>query len=160
MAYAGIAVSCAVLVSSWFWYINKSRTTTNQEYQDLSYSLTVVAMLLLTPICWDHYLLLLAVPLAKIWARLGQSGLARAAFLLIVMAAWADPIELWRIGGVDLASNWSNFHDVPARTYIVHRPLFVLVFLSVHFYALVATYVWLALLARGELASGRRLSNR
>ena len=60
-------MTCGVILVSWFWYINESRKVTNPEYQDLSYSLTVVAMLLLTPICWDHYLLLLALPLAKIW---------------------------------------------------------------------------------------------
>ena len=151
LAYAGIAVSCAAVLSSWFLYVSKSRTDTSHECQDLSYSLTVVTVLLLTPICWDHYLLLLAMPLAKIWAGLGRSSLQRAVFLVLIIALWANPIQLWRIGGVDLLGDWPDFHDVPPRTYVVHRPLFGPVFLSIHFYALLASYLWLVFLMRREI---------
>ena len=111
----------------------------------------MVTMLLLAPVCWDHYLLLLALPLALVWSGLGRSNLQRLAFLLLVAAVWVGPNELWRVGGVDLVA-WPDFQDVPPRTYLIHRPLFVLAFLSVHFYALLALYLWVVFLLRRKIA--------
>jgi hypothetical protein len=98
-------------------------------------------------------LLLLALPLALIWARLSHSNLHRLALIVLVIAIWLGPNELWRLGGVDVLARWPDFHGKPPRTYSIHRPLFVLVFLSIHFYALLASYVWLLLLAKREIAA-------
>ena len=108
-------------------------------------------MLLITPVCWEHYLLLLALPLALVWAGLGQSNLQRFTFLVLIAAVWVGPSELWRACGLDVRARWPDFLDVPPRTYVIHRPLFPPLVLSVHFYALLALYVWLAFLLRREI---------
>ena len=56
-------------------------------------------------------------------------------------------------GGVraDVRARWPDFLDVPPRTYVIHRPLFPPLVLSVHFYALLALFVWLAILLRREI---------
>src|SRR5262249_52407219 len=125
------------------------------ELGDLSYSSATVAMLLLAPICWDHYLLLLALPLALVWTRLGQSSLQRLAFLLLVLAVWVGPNELWQAGGVDVPAGWPDFQELPPRTYEIHRRFFVPVFLSLHCYALIISCIWLVLLARKEFSAGK-----
>jgi hypothetical protein len=156
LACAGVAVSLAAVIAVWYFYVNKLRVNKSPRYQDLGYSLTVVTVLLLSPICWDHYLLLLAMPLAIIWAGLGRSTLQRCLFLMLVLVLWVNPMGHWRLGGVDLVGDWPDFDHVPPRTYIIHRPLFSLLFLSLHFYALVASYLWLIFLARRELAASRQ----
>ena len=108
-------------------------------------------MLLITPVCWEHYLLLLALPLALVWAGLGQSNLQRFAFLVLIAAVWVGPNELYRMGGVDLLAEWPDYQDVPPRTYVIHRPLFPPLVLSVHFYALLALFLWLVILLRREI---------
>src|SRR5262249_4586234 len=98
----------------------------------------------LTPVCWDHYLLLLALPLALIWAALGTSNLERLVLLILVACVWIGPLDLWRVAGFDLKGDWPDYMEVPHRTYSIHRPLFPPLFLSVHFYSLLACYFWLA----------------
>jgi hypothetical protein len=124
---------------------------------DLSYSLTLVAMLLLAPVCWDHYLLLLSLPLALIWARLGPSSRQRIAFLILTVMVWLGPYEIWKLGGIDLSRDLPGFQDAPPATLVIRRPLFVPVFLSLHFYALLGCYAWLVFLAVGKIvpAKGR-----
>jgi hypothetical protein len=152
LAYTGMVLSYASVLVITSFFVNRSRWVCKNKlsYRDLCYALTMVTMLLLTPICWDHYLLLLALPLALIWARLSHSNLHRLALVVLVTAIWLGPNELWRLGGVDVLARWPDFHGKPPRTYAIHRPLFVLVFLSIHFYALLASYVWLLLLAKRE----------
>jgi hypothetical protein len=152
MASVGTVLSYGFVLAATFFFVNRSIGENALRCQDLCTCLTIVTMLLLAPICWDHYLLLLALPLAMIWSRLGGGSFQRLAFLLLVAAVWLGPSVLWRAGGVDLQSGWPDFHEVPAGTYVIHRPFFVPVFLSLHTYALVACYVWLVLLARRDLA--------
>ena len=146
MAHAGIVLSSASVLATTFFLVNRSRFGCNHKLErgDLCYSLAMVAMLMLAPICWDHYLLLLALPLALVWATLGQSSSQRLVFLLLVIAVWLAPHELWKAGGVDVPAMWPDFQEVPPGTYEIHRRFFVPVFLSLHCYALVVSYLWLA----------------
>jgi Glycosyltransferase family 87 len=155
LARAGIILSYATVLATTFLFIHRSRTCSDDKYKygDLCYSLTMVTMLLLVPICWDHYLLLLALPLALVWRSLGQSSIERMTFLLLITAVWIGPTELWRAAGVDLLAGWPDFQDVPPGTYRIHRPFFVPVFLSLHFYALLASFLWLVFIARRQYAA-------
>ncbi len=157
LAHAGIVASYTLVLAAMIFSLNKLRVTENHDrfqHDDICYAMTIVAMLILTPVCWDHYLLLLALPVFLIWLHLGSSSLERVAFPILIMPVWVSASELWRLGGVDLLREWPDFQSVPGGTYIIHRPLFLLFFLSVHFYALLALYVWLVWLARWETAVG------
>jgi hypothetical protein len=146
LAQAGIVVSYAVVLVSALFLINRSSAQSHctQRSGDLAFALATVTMLLLTPVCWDHYLLLLALPLALLWARLGTSNLERLVLLILVACVWIGPLDLWRAAGFDLKADWPDYMEVPHRTYSIHRPLFPPLFLSVHFYSLLACYFWLA----------------
>lgn len=160
LARAGILASYALILATTCLFINRSRLVCDPRprFGDLSFALATVAMLLLTPVCWEHYLLLLALPLALVWAGLGQSSIQRFMFLVLLVAVWVGPYELYRMGGVDLHAEWPDYQDVPPGTYVIHRPLFPPLILSVHFYALLALFVWLALLLRRETGGGERKS--
>ncbi len=152
LANAGIVLSCALVLAIWYHYADSPRAADSVVQGDLCFSMTLVMTLLLTPTCWNHYLLLLALPLTMVWVGLRRSGPQRIAFLVLVVAIWVSPLQLWRIGGVDPLSQWPDFQKVPPRTYVVHRPLFPPLVLSVHFYALLALYLWLVFLLRREIA--------
>jgi hypothetical protein len=107
---------------------------------DLTFAIAVTAMLLVSPICWDHYLLLLLVPLAVVWLELPASPFARTLLLVIVAAFWA---------GYPLV--WTAF-DVNGRT---ATPMDSLGVLSYQFYALLAFFA----LALMELWTGEGRSN-
>ena len=119
LARAGIVASSGLILATTCWFINRSRFVGDASPRcgDLCFALSTVAMLLLTPVCWEHYLLLLALPLTLVWAGQGQSNGQRFAFLVLIVALWSGPSELWRACGLDVRSNWPDFLDVPPRTY-------------------------------------------
>jgi Glycosyltransferase family 87 len=97
---------------------------------DLTFAMAVTAMLLVSPICWEHYLLLLLAPLAIVWVELPASRSARAAPLTIMAAFW-----------VGYPVTWTAF-DLNVRT---ATPIDSIGILSYQFYALLGflalTYV-------------------
>jgi hypothetical protein len=68
---------------------------------DLTFALAVTAMLLVSPICWEHYLLLLLAPLAIVWMNLPASRFARTMFLTIVAAFWLGYPVTWTAFGLN-----------------------------------------------------------
>jgi hypothetical protein len=91
---------------------------------DLTFALAVTAILLVSPICWEHDLLLLLAPLAIVWMALPASRFARAAFTMIVAAFWLGNPVTWTAFGLN------------GRT---ATPVDSLGILSYQFYALVLT---------------------
>jgi hypothetical protein len=92
---------------------------------DLTYALAVTAMLLISPVCWDHYLLLLLIPLAIIWMELPASAYARALLLLSLLAIWLGYPVVWTL------------FDLNGR---VATPIQSLAVLSYQFYALLGLF--------------------
>jgi Glycosyltransferase family 87 len=109
------------------------RNTAGQG-NDLTFALAVTATLLVSPICWDHYLLILLVPLAAAWVELPASRLARALFVVIVAAFWVGHPTVWELFGL-LGR---------AAT-----PLESLCVLSYQFYALLGLFALICLELRG-----------
>jgi hypothetical protein len=120
LAKALSLTSSAVITAILAWEV---RRDAKGRACDLTFALAVTAMLLISPICWDHYLLLLLVPLAVAWMELPKSRLARVLFLLIATAFWV---------GYPLV--WTAF-DLNGRT---AKPVHSLGVLSYQFYALLA----------------------
>lgn len=58
---------------------------------DRAFALSLTAMLLVSPITWEHYFVLLLVPLAIAWVQLPAAGWARVLLLAIVAALWLPP---------------------------------------------------------------------
>jgi hypothetical protein len=115
------------------------------DVPDLGYGLTLIALLLVSPVTWEHYFLLLLVPLAVIWQRLPTSVPARIGFGLIVTLLWIQPRWLWNLA---IPGTW---------LYGTARPWQTLTVLSLQFYALVALFalgVGLAYKASGKEGTG------
>jgi hypothetical protein len=79
---------CGVVVAVLSWIVLRARSCVET---DQAFGLTIIAMLLVSPITWDHYLLLLLIPLAVMWVGLPSSNLVRATILILLIAVWANP---------------------------------------------------------------------
>ena len=64
-----------------------------------AFGLAVTTMLLVSPICWEHYFLLLLIPLAVCWRDVRPHQLAGWAFGLVVVGIWLDPRVVWTLTG-------------------------------------------------------------
>src|SRR5262249_37239884 len=93
LAQLGIGLSRLILAAICAWVAWRSRS---RLQADLAFGLSLVAMLLISPITWDHYLLVLLVAWALIWVRLPGAALARGLFLAISAVLWAMPPLIWR----------------------------------------------------------------
>src|SRR5262249_8129428 len=89
-----ICLGHAAVLVVWFWFVRRGHTTVQH---DLTFALTMTVMLLLSPISWDHYLLLFLMPLAIWWVRLPESDRLRLAFAVLVVAWTIDPTWLWQL---------------------------------------------------------------
>ncbi len=82
-------VCCVLIVAVATWVARLSRSRVQQDY---AFAITSVAMLLVCPVCWEHYLVLLTPALFVMWTRLRATDLDRAVFFLLLVASWI-PME-------------------------------------------------------------------
>jgi Glycosyltransferase family 87 len=84
------ALTAAVARSAW--------RAKSREQRDLAFAAAVVAMLLVSPVTWDHSLLLLLVPVAILWyhiAKTAESQLLLAALLFV--PTFVPACRLWQL---------------------------------------------------------------
>jgi hypothetical protein len=104
---------------------------------DLAYGLTLIAMLLVSPITWDHYLLVLALPLVILWQRLQGRWLARLILLALLTVLWLEP-GLVMIDGLRWLE-WLGLTD--GRPWWSATPAATLTALSIPCYALLGLFI-------------------
>jgi hypothetical protein len=91
VAVAGTWISCALVVAATVAAVLRARSRSERDW---AFATCITAMLLVTPIVWDHYFLLLLLPVALLWTGLPRSGPARCDFRLILFVLWVTP-SLW-----------------------------------------------------------------
>jgi alpha-1,2-mannosyltransferase len=121
-------VSAAIVLLALAWAVRPGRRPFNF---DLGFSLAMTAMLLVSPITWCHYFLLLLAPLAVLWTRLPAGGAARALF-------WASLFALWLNRNVVFENVIPGGHACG-----VVRPVHTVTVLSYQTYALLALFLLL-----------------
>ncbi len=114
---------------------------------DLAFSLTMIGMLLVSPITWDHYLLVLALPLSVVWQRLQGRWVERIVLLSLLAVLWLEP-------------GWVMLHGLRCLEWLgltnggpwwISPPLATLTALSIPCYALLGLFIlalWTALRSR------------
>lgn len=103
---------------------------------DLAFGASIVAMLLVSPITWDHYLILLVLPIALLWQRLPRSGIAWPMFLFGVFVCCLEPFVAMQHCLILVGAVRS-----PETGHWLAGPLEVLTALSVPCYAIVGLFV-------------------
>lgn len=116
---------------------------------DLAFSAAIVAMLLVSPITWDHYLLLLVLPIALLWQRLPRAALAWPLFLFLVVLLFVEPLVVMQHGLILVGAARS-----PATGHWLAGPLETLTALSIPCYALVGLFALLFAVRGGPAVPG------
>lgn len=81
-----VAVAACVALAAW-----RARST---EARDWAFSLGTVGMVLVSPIAWPHYFVLLLLPLAVMWMRL-PDGWPRGFFWVLIPVLWVPQTVIW-----------------------------------------------------------------
>jgi hypothetical protein len=127
---------CAALVTGLAaWKCWRARTVAEM---DMAFGACIVAMLLVSPITWDHYFLLMILTWAILWRYLNQQLIDRCwIFTSIIVLATLRPGWIWDpvIGGPELVF----FGDAEPA---VAQPIHVLTVISYQFYMLVALFLY------------------
>jgi hypothetical protein len=126
-ARAAFFCSAALLVALLARAVKKGHS---RAYHDQTFGLAVTAMLLLAPVAWEHYLVILVLPLAIVWVNLSTRPLARALFLLVGVALWMLPPVLFSLAFVP-----------GGHPYGIATPIHSLLVLSFQTYALVGLFM-------------------
>jgi hypothetical protein len=130
VARVGGMVSVTAFILVWAWVVGR---LPRSRYFDLGFALTVTVMLLFSPITWNHYYLLLLLPLAVLWKRL--SGWKRGVFWVAVVSLCFNYPWLLRltIPGGPREGVISPLHALTTLSYQTYTllTLFVLLLLEV-----------------------------
>ncbi|MBS0211331.1 MAG: sulfatase-like hydrolase/transferase [Planctomycetes bacterium] len=130
LAWTGAVVSVGAVAGLVAWLAWRER----DDPGGASFAAAVVAMTLLSPICWNHYLLLLMTPLVLLDGRVSARGPVRWCLNAALFAIWFNPEALWFV--------WVQGQASAAQ---------VLLLLSWHFHALCAVFALTAVVAwRGQ----------
>ena len=114
---------------------------------DRAFALTMIGMLLVSPITWDHYLLLLALPVAVLWQHLSRGGMGREVMvLLLTVLCFPSGMVMEHVMILIDAS-----HPPNAYGHWIATTLETLTALSVPCYALVGLFVLTMRAVRREL---------
>src|SRR5262249_14661186 len=97
----------AVIVGLFCWQVR-----TRRAHPALTFALAAVVMLLIAPIAWNHYLLLLLPALAIWWVSLPESPRLRWAFAGILVAWTMGPSWLWQLSQPETGVRFSPLHTV------------------------------------------------
>jgi hypothetical protein len=127
LARALTLTSDLLVIGMLAWMIYHAKT---RAQRDRSFALTMVAMLLVSPIAWDHYLVLLILPAVLFWNTLDAGS--RPFFVGIAILLLLHRYFYWTPLVCDPREDWTR---LTAQTWQS------LTGLSVHFYALVAWFV-------------------
>jgi Glycosyltransferase family 87 len=122
-----VAVTAIVALVSW-----RART---QPAADMAFGLALTGMLLLTPIVWDHYTLMLALPLAVLWCQLPQSEPVRWTFYGATGILWLPPAAVMEHVMTLLGNEQQSGGG------FVAGPLEILTALSIHTYAVLTLFI-------------------
>jgi len=85
LAFSAGLLSALALVGVLAWEVRLWRRGIQE---DQAFGMAVTVMLLVSPLTWDHYFLLLLVPLAYLWLRLPPSGPERWLFRAVLVSVW------------------------------------------------------------------------
>ncbi len=127
LAWLGIAISAGLVTWAIGWVAWRSRT---QESGDAAFALTLTGMALLSPITWDHSLLLLFMPLFWLWKQVKAGSIVNRLSLFLIVMTFAYNHNAERIL-LERDKIWPSLMG----------PAFTLGILSVYFYTLVAMFV-------------------
>jgi hypothetical protein len=138
--FASAAGSIAVLTG----LVLTIRRARARHQRDLAFGLTLVACILISPVSWEHYFVLLLLPLALLHCRLSRFSVPYFVFWALVALLCLSPTEFWNLAGL----------RVIKEGYTLVTPWQTLTVLSLQLYAVLALFGWLMMRLLAETSSG------
>lgn len=136
------AVSAAIVVGVTSLVVRRSRT---KESNDLAFGLQLVAMLLVSPITWDHYFLLLTLPTILVVHYLASNDRLRLLLAPTMFILWLNPLFMWTLFlGATLINVFTLSCSATMNLVVVSLPC----------YALVTMFGLTAITARRTIVAG------
>lgn len=150
LAWLGAGCGAVALMAVLYRVVSRLRSP---EDADLAFAVCVLAMLLVSPITWDHYLLLLVLPIFILWQRLPRGGYGREILMICLFILCWEPWMVAEHGLILLDAG----HNRSSGEWIA-KPLETLTALSIPCYAILGLFVLGVLAARTtERAEGSAL---
>jgi hypothetical protein len=123
-------LSCnALVVALTAWTVWRARTPRQCDH---AFALCLTTMLLVSPLAWDHYLLLLLLPVVLLWTALPAQGFPRWSMRIVTVMLCIHSYCYWFMLLCDPRKDWAREVAQPWQT---------LTALSFHFYALLGLFV-------------------
>lgn len=88
----GTVASIAVLLACLAWSICRANS---RRDRDLAFGMSILAMLLISPTTWIHYLILAAIPVVLLWNLPLRWKVAHGVCVVAVIALWMSPRIAW-----------------------------------------------------------------
>ena len=127
LAWLFIGIGCGLVTWAMAWVAWRSQT---QEQGDAAFALSLTGMALLSPITWDHSLLLLTMPLFWLWKQIRPGEVVNRVSLFIILAIYGYNLNAERIL-LERDGIWP----------VQMGPAFTLGVLSIYFYTLLAMFL-------------------
>jgi Glycosyltransferase family 87 len=136
------ALERIALWGTWSGVIFLLWQTTREERHDAdgmaTFAVTTVAMVLMSPVAWNHYFLMLLLPIAWLHSRIPSFSWARLGLVCCVAVLWLLPRTIWR---------WTLIRD---RTFGHFDAFDSATGLSIQLYAVIGLLVLCTLEAIGQ----------
>jgi hypothetical protein len=156
IAKLGVAVSSLVVLGIWGAIVVRTRRVpqhhqaghdqaeadharTDHACADHAWTVTIAAMTLISPLTWDHSLVVLALPLALAWRHADRDFLQRATLALVIIAFWLSPVIVWKLL---LGARFGRTFLSPTESLTLFSFQF---YAATVFFAVVARQAWQAL---------------
>lgn len=141
IAKLGVAASSLLVLGIWGTIIYRARRS--QQFDraglDHAWTVTLATMTLVSPLTWDHSLVVLALPLALAWRHADGDFLKRAALALVIIAFWLSPVIVWKL---TLGARFGRTFLSPMESLTLFSFQF---YAALLFFAVVARQAWQAL---------------
>jgi hypothetical protein len=133
LARAGFLLSALFVILTCFW---ATWTSCHITEHDSIYGLSIIAMLLVSPVSWDHYFMLLLLPMVLVGLNLPRKPIFRWSFFICSAVLWIGP-------------DWYWYAIIGTRSpYVVAAtPFQTLTALSFQCYALICLFILAVLIA-------------
>lgn len=106
----------------------RARDTRHDARRDAAFAMAVIAMLLASPITWDHYFVILALPSAILWRHANTPPQRTALFVSGLLLATLSPRRFWILTlpgyaqwgeTAELATPWMTVSLIAFQTYLL-----------------------------------------
>jgi hypothetical protein len=94
LARVGTLACDAALIALLSRVVLRARSRAEEDH---AFALCLPVALLVSPTLWDHYFVLLLLPVVLLWTTLPRSGVLRWDLRIIVLVLWLNPVIWWHL---------------------------------------------------------------